>query len=104
MFTIYISQLQRFPRMRNVLYRLQPITYLATLHTRRQKKRVVVISYAGRILFIARILKNRYRSSKTIYFDNHKTYNVSLGTVGDEKAGIFFWTEELDDSWQKQCE
>ena len=81
----------------------KPITNFRKLGTGRKRREVVVINEEQRIVFIAKVCHN-YNSRQEIVFDNQKTFYMDSQTLGGRKVSLFFPTERLEDSWQKQCE
>jgi hypothetical protein len=82
----------------------EEVTNFHKLGTGHKRQKVVVADENRRILFIARILNNRPLTTRRIRFDNGKGLDLRSSTVGNKKVSIFFWSEELERRWLRQCE
>lgn len=80
------------------------VTDFRKLGTGHKRRKVVVADENHRILFIARVLHNRPLTTGRIRFDNGKSFGLRSGTVENKKVSIFFWSEELERRWLRQCE
>ena len=79
------------------------ITDFRTLGTGHKRKKIVIVDQQG-CISITRVLHNFSCTKGRIVFENGRSFNLKARTLGGQRVSLFFWTEEWQYQWHRQCE